>query len=500
MQEHVTLQAYGIRVDAAEGHPNKIPFRGVLTKVNEPSDKPPSGSRGHRVMIPKRVATRALPTLEGMAVDVSDNLEDHDDRNKIGVITGAEIQGNDLIISGHLYGKDFKEEVEEIRSRSRNGELGLSFEIAQVAVADPSADIWVLEDLTFTGAAILKKRSAAYESTSLIAAKAAMEKDIMATKTRKARKATGEAVDALLEVNEELRAMEEQKAKEAEAAKAGKKAQKEDEKEEVKAEEETDDQEAKEGEEETVAAGSENMLMDAALAALKRATGMKRMKSMDDIFTAMERMYEGRRHKAEAEAAGKEEEVDAEEEEVADKVKAGARDMRSNLMKKMMKMFMDTYDEMDTMDDDEGDEDMSMLKKLLTKLETKKYNSSAKAAAGSMNPEVVKLQAEVESLRAQNELITDTMKLMKKLITDKTSGKKGLATDDASRRPEDGKPVRKTMTASGEYEKFLAKTGLEEGKEYKIAEVDKALDAAGVTDIRQRMAFKHFMGESIQTG
>ncbi len=32
-------------------HPNRVPFRGVLTLVETPSYRAPSGARGHRVIL-----------------------------------------------------------------------------------------------------------------------------------------------------------------------------------------------------------------------------------------------------------------------------------------------------------------------------------------------------------------------------------------------------------------------------------------------------------------
>ena len=39
-----------------EGHPNRLPFEGCLTLVDLPSDKAPSGARGHRVVLTREAA------------------------------------------------------------------------------------------------------------------------------------------------------------------------------------------------------------------------------------------------------------------------------------------------------------------------------------------------------------------------------------------------------------------------------------------------------------
>jgi len=225
------------------GHPNRAEFRGVLTMVDVPSQRPPSGAKGHLVMLTKKAAEAALPSLLGMALDYSPTLDRHDVRRKVGVITRAEIAGRNLELGGYLFARDFPEIVEEIgkagrgsdhESRSRlratsaqgktlhavecsrrfgrsglrtslqtaarqiisltaalqhisenghekgcfrptinaeigvspgAGGLGLSYEVANVRLTDTRARIWTLEQVTFTGAAILRKDKAAYRDT-----------------------------------------------------------------------------------------------------------------------------------------------------------------------------------------------------------------------------------------------------------------------------------------------------------------------------------------------
>lgn len=166
----LTMRAIGVRLPPAKGHPNRVPFCGVLTRVDEPSTKPPGGSDGHRVLIPRALAESRLHTLIGMAVDCDDALENHEPQRKIGIITEATIDGNDVLVSGYLYEKDFPHEVSRIRAKGRQGDMGMSFEIADVIVKDTSAGIWELEDFVFTGAAILDRHTAAYANTAMVAA------------------------------------------------------------------------------------------------------------------------------------------------------------------------------------------------------------------------------------------------------------------------------------------------------------------------------------------
>jgi hypothetical protein len=176
--EGLALDAMGVALPLDQGgHPNASPFEGVLTRLDEPSDKAPSGADGHRVCIPRATAEAALPTLIGMAVDFRSDFKGHDSRAKCGVITEAWIDGQDLLVRGHLYARDFAAEVAQMRQLSRAQRLGLSFEITEVTVDDIRAAVWELCQLTFTGAAILERASAAYEQTRLIAAQ--RQEDVM---------------------------------------------------------------------------------------------------------------------------------------------------------------------------------------------------------------------------------------------------------------------------------------------------------------------------------
>src|SRR4051812_11568141 len=163
---HLELESMAIEMPAVDGHPNRLPFRGVLTFVDVPSDRPPSGARGRRVVLTSKAAEAALPSLLGMALDHAPRLDGHDARAKVGIITSAEIVKRDVEIEGYLFAKDFPEIVREIGDQKQEP-LGMSYEIADVRVADVSAGTWVITGCTFTGAAVLKRAKAAYRGTSI---------------------------------------------------------------------------------------------------------------------------------------------------------------------------------------------------------------------------------------------------------------------------------------------------------------------------------------------
>jgi hypothetical protein len=171
---NLQLDAMSVAMPDVVGHPNRLPFRGVLTLVGIASQRSPSGARGHRVMLTHAATEAALPSLLGMALDYVPSLDAHDARRKIGIITEANIVSmpqsktpspiGQIAISGYLFAHDFPDVVDEIRAQE-NGTLGMSYEIANATVPNQDAVIWTVTDFTFTGAAVLHREKAAYPQT-----------------------------------------------------------------------------------------------------------------------------------------------------------------------------------------------------------------------------------------------------------------------------------------------------------------------------------------------
>ena len=161
------LRAMAVEFPVVHGHPNRLPFEGVLTMLDVASDKAPSGARGHRVVLTREAAEAALPSLLGMAVDYKAGWDGHDARQKCGIITSAEVDGRRLTVAGYLFARDFPEFGPAMEPKMQaEGALGMSYELADAHVADMRAQVWTLTRATFTGAAILLREKAAYRSTS----------------------------------------------------------------------------------------------------------------------------------------------------------------------------------------------------------------------------------------------------------------------------------------------------------------------------------------------
>ena len=159
----LAMHAMAVEFPLVHGHPNRIPFEGVLTLVDVASDKAPSGARGHRVVLTRAAAEAALPSLLGMAVDYKSGWDGHDARQKCGIITSAELEDGQLTVAGFLFCRDFPEIEQRL---GIEGSMGMSYELAEAHVADMRAQVWTLTRATFTGAAILLREKAAYRGTS----------------------------------------------------------------------------------------------------------------------------------------------------------------------------------------------------------------------------------------------------------------------------------------------------------------------------------------------
>jgi hypothetical protein len=159
------LEAMAVKFPHVDGHPNRVAFEGVLTVVNAASDKAPAGARGHRVVLTREAAEKALPSLLGMAVDYRPGWDGHDARRKVGLVTEANLASNKLVVRGYIYARDFPE-VAQMIAAQKPGDMGMSYELADARVEDMRADIWKLIRVTFTGAAILLREKAAYRATS----------------------------------------------------------------------------------------------------------------------------------------------------------------------------------------------------------------------------------------------------------------------------------------------------------------------------------------------
>jgi hypothetical protein len=511
------LEAVGLDMPVVDGNQiNRTPFSAILTRIDEPSTRPPNGSAGHLVQIPRAVAEAALSSLLGMGVDVAENFRDHAKQTKVGVITEAHIEGKDLVISGHLYEKDFPEEVAYIKENKTK--LGASYEIADVSVEDTDAKVWTLTGLLFTGAAILRKDAAAYAKTAIAAQ--AEEEDCMAGE--------GTAIlDELKKLNLQMDAArrEDEEDEEDAAARKDEEDAKRREDDARKARDDDDEDAAKRHEEDasrlrlSAAKRHEDAARRRAEDAKKREDDADARKRADE--DAKRHEEEARRLKVEDETARKRREEDQEDarartddEDAAGgtmnpaifamllkamgygparrKADAAARkgkpaqdddeddtDAMARLLGRMMLKGM-SYPQFsprsarrraDAAHDDEA-EDRALFERLL------KQHDKMDAGREIVSLDSRRLRRDIRDLQASIGLITDTLKKQTGLITDLVQQQKNLSTDQ--HRGANGGPVRRTMAATGQ-ERWVGQfDGRADGSPVTMAQLDAALDQGGL--------------------
>lgn len=150
---------------------NNRPIRGVLFRIDEPSETAPSKGSDYPLFIPKAVAEDALVAInasKGLPLDADSSLAKHANKEIVGVMVAAEIQEQDFIVQGHLFHWNQQDRVEAI---STNQELlGMSLNAhASGAVAHiEGRDVFCLSHLDILGANILLKDRATYQKTRLI--------------------------------------------------------------------------------------------------------------------------------------------------------------------------------------------------------------------------------------------------------------------------------------------------------------------------------------------
>ena len=151
------LEAMAVQIPHVNGHPNRVPFEGVLTVVNAASDKSPAGARGHRVLLTREAAEKALPSLLGMAVDYRPGWDGQDARRKkVGILTEGKSQVRGLLCTDTYTRATPRSGAGDDGTRA--GWMGMSYELADARVEDMRAEVWKLTRVTFTGAAILLRR------------------------------------------------------------------------------------------------------------------------------------------------------------------------------------------------------------------------------------------------------------------------------------------------------------------------------------------------------
>lgn len=156
---------------------NRHPVRGVLFRVDEPSESAPSIGTGKPLFIPRAVAERIVGHVKNLPLDADDSLGKHANDKIVGVMVKAEIVGNDFIVEGHLWPWNNRAKVGLISAN--NGQLGMSMNAyakGRNEVVNGVETFWI-EELDLLGANILFRDRATFRKTHFAAEAKAGEQE-----------------------------------------------------------------------------------------------------------------------------------------------------------------------------------------------------------------------------------------------------------------------------------------------------------------------------------
>lgn len=158
-----------INLEAAAGDDNRYPVKGILFKIDQPSEGIPAVGPRLPLYVPMEVALSVVDTANGLPLDADVSLSKHSNQDIAGVIQSAEIRGKDFIIHGHLWPFNKPEKVQSIAENMRQNRLGMSMNAnasGKKAVID-GREVFKIERMTLLGANILYADKATYQQSKL---------------------------------------------------------------------------------------------------------------------------------------------------------------------------------------------------------------------------------------------------------------------------------------------------------------------------------------------
>ena len=150
---------------------NNRPIRGVLFRIDEPSETAPSKGSDYPLFIPKAVAEQALIAInasKGLPLDADPSLAKHANKEIVGVMVAAEIQDKDFIVQGHLFQWNQQDRVDAISDNQELLGMSLNAHASGAVTQIDGKDVFCLSHLDILGANILLKDRATYQKTRLI--------------------------------------------------------------------------------------------------------------------------------------------------------------------------------------------------------------------------------------------------------------------------------------------------------------------------------------------
>ena len=196
----VKLSLSNIEVTQVAQHPNKMLWRGIVTRIDSPSDFAPCGTGGKLLIISRNAAVNAASTMVNMPLncvwpeDYYSNcpeqaMTDHDKDNVIGTVTESEVIEDGLVCGGIVWKQNFPDVAYMINNAVEA--LGFSIE-ADILESTEDDETVTATNIVFTGLATLWKQCAAWQTTEF--------QQLVASRTNKDNQKQSEVIE---DMNEE---------------------------------------------------------------------------------------------------------------------------------------------------------------------------------------------------------------------------------------------------------------------------------------------------------
>jgi hypothetical protein len=169
--EQVILEVVGLQLSAQDPSKlNRRPMEGMLFPIDSPSEATPAVGPGLPLFVPRNVAMDLVSRVSGLPLDAHDSLAKHANKQIVGVINAASIEGNEFRVNGYLYDWSNPEMVSLIAANKAS--LGMSMNaMAKGSPRDVNGrKVFYVESLQLMGANILKSNKATFTGTNLISA------------------------------------------------------------------------------------------------------------------------------------------------------------------------------------------------------------------------------------------------------------------------------------------------------------------------------------------
>lgn len=161
----------GLQLGAADpAELNRRPMSGMLFPIDTPSEAIPAVGPGLPLLIPREVALSLVGRVQGLPLDADDSLTKHANKQIVGVINCASIEGDEFRVEGSLFDWSQPELVSRISANKRD--LGMSMNaMAKGRTCEVNGrKVFRVDSLELMGANILRRSKATFTGTNLISA------------------------------------------------------------------------------------------------------------------------------------------------------------------------------------------------------------------------------------------------------------------------------------------------------------------------------------------